>query len=341
MTRSRQFLSSRKVSALVTYGLLAAAPQLLAGEIYRCEGDGPKALVDLPARCPNGRAIRVGGAGSAARAADVASAVKARTERVEKIEKVTSSREGSRDHPISGVGTELRPAEAHATQTAEPTPAPASVAAPTPASPSAAAVAGCARLRPDAAALRKCLQEERRREVRAIALSRLAKLSAAAAELARSTQTGNGLLAVGRNGRPVAWCEGFLGDLLAMRNLEVVDDEMVPGPRWINASGSVGVSDLRSGEIIDTQFTELIAPGGPVVNGYVTLRWRNQRTVLVRSRPTCVEVSPGTARCAQQRYMGIDVHDDEMAQACNISFYGRAYWPQWQDKNVEIRTPMR
>ncbi|MEO8155107.1 MAG: hypothetical protein ABI605_18730 [Rhizobacter sp.] len=166
-------------------------------------------------------------------------------------------------------------------------------------------------------------------------------MGVAAVEVARAAQTGNFVLAIGRTGRPASWCESLLGDLVAQRNLEVVDDEMAAAPAWINSGGSNGVRNSTSAEILDPQFALLAAPGGEVVDGYVTLRWRQQRTLVVRTRPGCFQSDPGVVRCSSMRYQAIDVHDDEMSQACNFQLYGRAYWPQWKDTSIEIRASLR
>lgn len=321
------------VLALSTCGLLAGAQAAQAGDIYRCEGDGSKSLVDSPVRCPSGRAVRIGSSGTAARPqastpAEPSSEVPERPTRVQKLVKRTPPSEESRD---------LAPPALRA-HSGSSSPPPVVAVPPVPV-PIANAASVCAPLRHEATALRKCLREERRKEVRIIATGRLVQISAAASELANSTKTNDGLLAVGRNGRPTNWCENLLGDLIARRNLEVIDDETVPGPAWINAGN--GVRTPLSGEILDARYTELSAPSGLVANGYVTLRWQQQRTVVVRTRVGCFQANPGStaAACGQLRYLGIDVHDDEMPQACNIGFYGRPNWPQWRDKNVEIRIP--
>lgn len=170
-------------------------------------------------------------------------------------------------------------------------------------------------------------------EVRAIATARLAKLSGAVSEFANAALASGGVLAVSRKGRPAAWCESFLSDVMAQRDLQVVDDEMTSGPRWIDQGGGA----LRAGEVLDPDFTELRPTGGGVVRGYVTLRWKGGPPTVLRSQFACTEVKPGQARCNPQRYISMHVHDDEMPQACHVTLYGRPYWPQWQDSSVEIR----
>lgn len=319
---------------IVAGGLLAGVSAALASDIYRCEGEGPRTLVDSPARCPNGRATRIGGSETAAPPPPpvVVPAPEDRPKRLPKREK--------RPEPPSAesLRESYFPSQA--------APAPAQVPAPTlpetaaapvprvPVPPSTPATV-CAPLRHDAAALRKCLVEERRKEVRIIATGRLVQVSAAAAELVRYTHTRDGLLAVGRNGRPPAWCEELLGDLLQRRRLEVIDDENAPAPAWVRGSGN----ELRGAEILDPNYAELDAPGGLVAWGYVTLRWKQQRTLVVRTRPSCVPAGPNSSKaaCGAQRYLALDIHDDEMPQACIVTFYSRPYWPQWKDKDVEIK----
>lgn len=321
---------------LLAGGLLAVASPALAGDIYRCEGDGPMTIVDSPVRCPGGRATRIGGSAPAAPPARPVAAPEPmeRPQRTPKLEK-------RREPPeAESFRQRLAPKEAALVQAA-PAPAAATVAPVprVPVPPVTAAATVCAPLHNDAAALRKCLAEERRKEVRIIANGRLLQVSEAAAELARYTRTRDGLLAIGRSGRPPAWCEELLNDLLQRRDLEVIDNEDAPTPAWIHGSGT----DLRGGKVLDPDYAELDAPGGLVASGYVTVRWKQQRTLVVRTRPGCFPAEPNStkATCGPQRYLGIDVHDDEMPQACNIGFYGRAYWPQWKDKNLEIQVPSR
>ncbi len=320
---------------LLAGGLLAAASPALADDIYRCEGDGPKTLVDSPVRCPSGRAIRIGGSEPAPPPPRPV-AVPEPTERPQRIPK----REKQREPPAAeSFRQRLAPPGAAPVQE-EPAPVAAAVSpVPRVPVPPATAATVCAPLRNDATALRKCLAEERRKEVRIIANGRLMQVSAAAAELAHYARTRDGLLAIGRSGRPPAWCEELMGDLLQQRRLEVIDKEDAPTPAWIHGSGT----ELRGGEVLDPNYAELDAPGGLVASGYVTVRWKQQRTLVVRTRPGCFPAGSNStkATCGSQRYIAIDVHDDEMPQACNIGFYGRPYWLQWKDKNVEIRVPSR
>lgn len=321
---------------LLASGLLAAASSALADDIYRCEGDGPKTLVDSPVRCPSGRGIRIGGSAPAPPPPRPV-AVPEPMERPQRIPKRETQREPPADESFR-----QRLASPRAVPAQEvPAPVVATALPPVPRVPVPPATAAtvCAPLRNDATALRKCLAEERRKEVRTIANGRLMQVRAAAAELAQYARTRDGLLAIGRSGRPPAWCEELLGDLLQQRRLEVIDKEDAPTPAWMYGSGT----DLRGGEVLDPDYAELDAPDGLVVLGYVTVRWKQQRTLVVRPKPGCYPAGPNftKAACGDLRYIGIDVHDDEMPHACNIGFYGRPYWPQWKDKNVEIRVPSR
>lgn len=312
-------------------GSIAAVAPALAGDIYRCEGGGHRAFVDSPIHCPDGRATRVGGSKTAL-SPPLSMAVPEPIERTQRIPK----REERGDPPLVEWSRERRAPRAAATAPAEPN----SIAAVVPGVPrmnvrSTTAPAACAPLRDDATALRRCLTEERRKEVRVIANGRLKQVSAAAAELAQYTRTRDGLLAIGRSGRPPEWCEELLGDLIQQRQLAIVDNEDAPTPAWIRGNGA----DMRGGEVLDPNYVELDAPGGLVVSGYVTVRWKQQRTLVVRTRPGCFPAGSNSIKavCGAQRYNAIDVHDDEMPQSCDIGFYERPYWPQWKDKNVELR----
>lgn len=281
--------------------LLAVTANGAAADIYRCEGDGPKTLVDSPRHCPGGQAVRVN-----------APKPKPKPQVIGRLPEASSP-------------TASAPASAPAPTTATHTTAsgrPAHVCEPHRFNPSV---------------LDECLKTERRKHVRAVATERLAKLGDAVSEFATLPLVKDGLITIRRDhNRPPAWCEAFLGDVIAQRNLEVVDDEGLTGPRWID----YGTRPLRAAPILDEDFSEWTPPGGPVVRGHVTVMWR-KRMVVLRAISACSLERGHGVRCHPLRYTGLAVHDDEMPQACQVSFVERPYWNHWRDSMVEIRLKPR
>jgi hypothetical protein len=176
------------------------------------------------------------------------------------------------------------------------------------------------------------LREERRAEVRQIASRRLEAMSRTIADHVSFAARTDSVLATSKAGRPPAWCEGFLEDVVALRNLEVVDDEEVGGPRWMQ--GGNGVAQT-SAEILDADFNEWNVGESKVPDGYVTVRWRGSLVVL-RVVAACTDSDHGKAICIPQRYTSIYVYDDTTPVACNISAVGRPYWPNWKNSLTPI-----
>lgn len=189
----------------------------------------------------------------------------------------------------------------------------------------------------DRGELRHCLRDERRAEVRNIATARLAAMSAAFADFAAMPRREDGLLAKNTGGRPTAWCEDVFNDVMALRNLEVVDDEESAGPRWMDVRDSDGRPLRRAAEILDPDFKELNSNVGKVVSGYVTVRWRGTNQIVLRASAACTDYDPKNVRCARLPYVSMLVHETEFPVACNVKLVGRAYWPNWKDSMTPVR----
>lgn len=176
----------------------------------------------------------------------------------------------------------------------------------------------------DVAALRHCLREQRRADLRVTLAPRLVAMSRAVVEIAGLPRRHNGLLAVGSKGRPVAWCEALLNDVISLRNLELVDDESTVGPGAF--------------EIVDPGFEVWNVGGSPVTQGYVTVRWKGSEPIVLRTAAACTTVTQGGAVvCNPIRYIALYVHDVAVPQACDVSFVDFAYWPNWRNSMTPIQ----
>jgi hypothetical protein len=183
----------------------------------------------------------------------------------------------------------------------------------------------------------ECRQELRRTEIRKLAIARLAAVSSAIAEVATKPGKIDGVIAVARAGRPAAWCEALLNDVLAQRNVEVVDDENAPGPRWITSVDKNGRRSLQAGPILDPGFKEWRVRDDVIVQGYVTLRWRGENLVALRVVAGCDEGDAAAARCDKQRHPAAHVHDADVPFACTATFVERPHWNNWKEALVPIR----
>lgn len=182
----------------------------------------------------------------------------------------------------------------------------------------------------------ECQSEARRSEIRTLASSRLAAVSNAIAEVASRPGKTGGVLAVAKDGRPAAWCEALFNDVLAQRNLAVVDDDHARAPRWIAVLDKNGQRSLQAGPILDPAFKQWRLRDEPVVQGYVTLRWRGEFTVVLRMEAACDEADAAT-RCDQQRHLAAHVYDVDVPFACTASVIERRHWANWKDALVPIR----
>ena len=183
----------------------------------------------------------------------------------------------------------------------------------------------------------ECQQELRRTEIRKLATARFAAVSSAIAEVAKTPGRIDGVIAVPRQGRPAAWCEALLNDVLAQRNVEVVDDENAPGPRWITSVDKNGRRSLQAGPILDPGFKEWRVRDDVIVQGYVTLRWRGEALVALRVVAACDEGDAAAARCDKQRHLAAHVHDADVPYACTATFIERPHWNNWKEALVPIR----
>ncbi len=212
---------------------------------------------------------------------------------------------------------------------------PKAPAATAPASPAfrSATPSRCQELAYEPTRFRECLRTERRVEVRRIATARLESFGRAVRAFIDSAAKTNSIIAVANKGRGPAWCEVVLSDVMAQENLDVVDDEAVGGPRWIQSGVETGRS---AAEVLDPNFKEWRVPGGKVPDGYVTARLRGSSLVVLRVMAACTSGVDGAEHCNQQPYVSVFVYDDVTPIACNVSAVGRAYWPSWQSSMTPI-----
>lgn len=263
--------------------------------IYQCEVNGVKTFVDSPRGCP-------GDGGTRRDAVDTRK-------------------------PIPAVPS--APATNHAQRSTIETPAANREV------PATAASAACQKLyAQDAGQFRECLREERRGEVRKIATARLRGLGAEVDYFATSPQRTDGLIAAQAEGKTTDWCTSILNDLIADKNLDVVDDENSAGPEWMSSGGEAGKPKLQSAAILDPNFQEWIVDGRKVFSGYVTARWRKSNLIVLRVFAACTSVGDGKAKCSSHRI--VYVHEATAPKACNVTFVGRAYWGNWKDSMTPI-----
>jgi hypothetical protein len=177
----------------------------------------------------------------------------------------------------------------------------------------------------DPAVLRRCLQAQLGTETRAAAQPRLAAISRALNDFVKWPRSEDGLFAGHRKGRPAEWCARMLNDVIAQRNIEVVDDAASAGPLPTIAA-----------DILDPNFKLLPFQGRQVVDGYVTLRWQSSHSLVLRMQTACSDSGAGEVSCAPSPYLAVLVHDAEFPVACNVSFIGRTYWPNWQNSMTPV-----
>jgi hypothetical protein len=177
----------------------------------------------------------------------------------------------------------------------------------------------------DPAVLRRCLQVQRGTETRAAAQPRLAAISRALNDFVQWPRSEDGLFAGHRKGRPAEWCARLINDVIAQRNIDVVDDAASAGPLPTIAA-----------DILDPNFKLLPFQGRQVVDGYVTLRWQSSHSLVLRMQTACSDSGAGKVSCAPSPYLAVLVHDAEHPVACNVSFIGRTYWPNWKNSMTPV-----
>lgn len=141
-----------------------------------------------------------------------------------------------------------------------------------------------------------------------------------------------------KDGRPVEWCRDALSDVLASKQVDVVDDETDAMPRWIGAATGGGAAPTAA-PVLDPAFETQAVGGSSVVSGHVSLRWRAQ-PIVVRLVFACVRARDGAADglvCNPQRYTSLYVYDETTPIACNVGFVGRPYWANWSASMTPLR----
>lgn len=292
----------RESGMLVLVAVALQGASAWAGDVYRCELNGVTAFVDSPDRCPDGSSRRLGGSDES------------RTRK--------SSPQGPRlDEPRTGTVASSR----HPPTAASPL-APSPLARPLAASP-------CQKLAQEPVRARECLREERRAEVRRIASARLAQISRAVSNYVSVVSSAGSIIATPTSGRPAAWCEDILRDLMAHKDIEVVDDETTGGPEWMYSGNGPARS---AAEILDPNYKEWRLADDKVPEGYVTARWRGSNLVVLRVAAACTEGSDGVAHCNAHRLVNVYVYDNATPMACAVSEVGRAYWPGVKSSQTQI-----
>lgn len=117
---------------------------------------------------------------------------------------------------------------------------------------------------------------------------------------------------------------------MALRDVEVVDDEATAGPQWSVPMDPDGRPIPQSSAILHPDYIEWAVDGGTMVHGYVTIRWWRDNLVLLRASAACSPSDSGVVRCTRGRYASFGVQETGWPAACIVSLIERAYWPNWQ-----------
>lgn len=177
----------------------------------------------------------------------------------------------------------------------------------------------------------KPADESRKAEVKALVQPRLHAVAQAIMEFNEYPTDIGGWLGTPTSGRSASWCEALLEDVMAQKNVEVVDDERSPTPAWDRPAGT---SPPRKGyPVVDPDFDFRVQDKDVVVNGYVTLWWKQATRpimIVVRIDAPCA-IPHFQLRCGQRRYTTISVYDHETPVACSVLPYDPRYWSNWKN----------
>jgi len=269
----------------------------MAADIYVCSVNGTRTFVDSPRACPQSQAERI--TGPAEKAGARSPAVPAAAPRTRAAANADAARATTAAAP-ERVCDERQ----HATTDS----------------------------------LRACVKQERRAQVRRLATARLAAMARAiAVYVSNPNPVEPAVPVVFDKGRPAAWCEELLSDVMAQRYVDVVDDEEETGPRWSESTDPDGRKMRKAVEILDPHFEEgVTSRGQKVVRGYVTLRWRVDNLLVLRTSAGCGQPTNGVVSCAPSLYAGIYVHETEFPVACDVALIGHRYRNNWPGA-IEIR----
>jgi len=161
---------------------------------------------------------------------------------------------------------------------------------------------------------------------------RLVAVSRATAEEVESNRS-DGVLALNDISRlDASVCEAFLQDVVSLANVRAVDEGSAS---WGTISGP---GAARSFPTFDPSFKEWSVNGRRLVRGYVVVRWKEQRTFLIRYGRQCVGA---VEECLRPALTHLDVHDAAGPRmACTFLSIGKTYWPLWKDKAtpIDVRT---
>ncbi len=139
------------------------------------------------------------------------------------------------------------------------------------------------------------------------------------------------ILGVDKKGRPASWCEEVLGDIVAHRNIDVLDDEQRRRARWVDSPAA----------LIDGDYQLLRVDGSEVPNGYVHLLWRGKTPLMLQMPAACTEWRDKAVQCHPNRYTGIGIMDADTPVACSFSYVDVSAWGTWKASMSEIRNPVR
>jgi hypothetical protein len=261
-----------------------------SGNVYRCNTNGTTTFVDAPSKCPGGATPT-----TASRRSEPNLAVKS-VPRLGVDQKVT--------HDVQ--------------QTA--------------ADPSRATTQCTSQHRADEQRFRDCIRNALRQQTRQIATGRLTDLSRGFAGLVGLPRRRDGIVALLEVGstRSVQWCEGVIRDVIALSNIEVIDDEEVFTKRWSAASMSL--------PLLSESFDVAKHDGSTYVVGSVAVLRNNSTPLVLISHSHCAKYDRDGTVCSKQPdpYGQMGVNEANGATACLIAFIGRPYLQNWTGRAVPL-----
>jgi len=152
------------------------------------------------------------------------------------------------------------------------------------------------------------------------AVLRLMSISTALREEARAAHE-EGMLGIDLRSPMAAECTEFFQDMLSMRRVEVVS---TGSGKWRSVDAGAPVPNL------DPEFRQWQDDKGRHVDGYLVVRWRAQRELLLRVRRTCIDDS---VKCAKPAFETLDVHDSSGPRAaCSVRRVASREGQDWRGK---------
>jgi hypothetical protein len=152
------------------------------------------------------------------------------------------------------------------------------------------------------------------------AVLRLVSISTVLREEARAVHE-EGMLGIDLHSPMAAECADFFQDVLSMRRVEVVS---TGSGKWRSVAAGAALPNL------DPEFRQWQDDKGRHLDGYLVVRWRAQRELLLRVRRTC---SDDSVKCAKPAFEKLDVHDSsESRAACSVRRVASRDGQGWQGK---------